>query len=358
MVQARDHDITIKGKCIDSSDCDGGYGPLLGVCVECMDNCQECSEMRCLLCEPGMVELPDGSCGEVLWDLEPGCDVGRPDRCEKCVGGFDLVDGHCIPVCGPRQWFDSSADEYSCVFGDSTCATVDENGDCITCRVDLTPTLGQGMTRSGSQCVPENCPANCATCAGFEFEREGEIVYEMTCTSCQSGYSLDAETHDCVESACPDHLLFHSDDDSCSECPEVDGVCETCNNDGCLTCPLDHPFLTVDRTCASECPTGQWATDDNRCVPCSEGCNECYSRDVDGDGYVEEVCLECENEKYLWEHRGCVEECPHGTYADDILGWCVKCSCECESCSENKFQCDTCKGPAFKKDDGECVVSW
>ena len=112
VVEAREHDITVKGKCIDSTDCDGGFGPMLGVCVECMDNCQECSEERCLLCEPGMVELPDGSCGEVLWDLEPGCDIGREDRCEQCVGGFDLVDGHCIPVCGPRQWFDSSADEY------------------------------------------------------------------------------------------------------------------------------------------------------------------------------------------------------------------------------------------------------
>ena len=69
------------------------------------------------------------------------------------------------------------------------------------------------------------------------------------------------------------------------------------------------------------------------------------------------MCLECSGDKYLLDDRGCVEECPYGTYADDLLGWCVKCSCECESCSANKYDCDRCTGAAKLNDDGDCVIS-
>ena len=56
------------------------------------------------------------------------------------------------------------------------------------------------------------------------------------------------------------------------------------------------------------------------------------------------------------EGFGCVFRCPRGYYADEVLGWCVKCSCECETCSESKYQCDKCHKPADLNDEGECVV--
>ena len=101
---------------------------------------------------------------------------------------------------------------------------------------------------------------------------------------------------------------------------------------------------------------GTRASEYDWCVACSEGVAECYARDVDSDGYLDEVALECEGDKYLLQGFGCVDECPHGTYGDDLLGWCVKCSCECESCSIDKTTCDECKGPATWKD-GKCVTN-
>jgi len=52
----------------------------------------------------------------------------------------------------------------------------------------------------------------------------------------------------------------------------------------------------------------------------------------------------------------CVEECPRGWVEDDLLGWCVKCSCECEECEENRDTCTICKGDAYLLE-GKCVTN-
>lgn len=52
----------------------------------------------------------------------------------------------------------------------------------------------------------------------------------------------------------------------------------------------------------------------------------------------------------------CVEKCPRGWVADPTLGWCVKCSCDCEECEGNRDQCTSCKGNAYLLD-GQCVTN-
>jgi hypothetical protein len=91
-------------------------------------------------------------------------------------------------------------------------------------------------------------------------------------------------------------------------------------------------------------------------VECPKGCVDCYT---DPNPYNDEgvICLECsEINEYLDKERGCVEECAPGWYADDLFKWCVKCSCECETCLGNRENCQTCTGLAELNTQGECEV--
>jgi len=38
----------------------------------------------------------------------------------------------------------------------------------------------------------------------------------------------------------------------------------------------------------------------------------------------------------------CIESCPAGTYSDTDLGWCIRCACQCATCSVNKHTCTSC----------------
>ena len=90
------------------------------------------------------------------------------------------------------------------------------------------------------------------------------------------------------------------------------------------------------------------------CQPCSHGCKECVTAP-----YLEyefETCSGCVEGKYLLGLNQCVDKCPKGWVGDDLLGWCVKCSCECEECENNRDTCTVCKGDAYLLD-GKCVTN-
>lgn len=144
--------------------------------------------------------------------------------------------------------------------------------------------------------------------------------------------------------------------DSAGNCQACEDPCEYCNTDG--TCSTCLEGVLFNGGCLATCPKGFRRTRDNECVACSEGCSDCYSQDL--GGYEQEQCLECAKaDEYLQESGGravCVEHCRDGWYADDLLKWCVACSCECEKCEGARDQCTSCAGLAQMNEDGECEV--
>jgi len=56
-----------------------------------------------------------------------------------------------------------------------------------------------------------------------------------------------------------------------------------------------------------------------------------------------ELCFQCETGFYLLNNAQCVSTCPPGFYADDIFGWCVRCDCNCLTCT-SKYTCTMCNG--------------
>jgi hypothetical protein len=103
--------------------------------------------------------------------------------------------------------------------------------------------------------------------------------------------------------------------------------------------------LTADDECSEVCPTGYTPNKDNICMPCQDGCIDCLTETIDGVDTA--VCVRCAIGKFLYQFEGCTDECPDGTYKDTLLNWCVKCDCGCETCTEERTHCSTCRPGSF-----------
>ena len=343
----------LKGRCIDALSCANGKGPLGGFCNWCPENCNECSEGRCTMCLPGYRETTDGSCELDCSAMFPGCETCSTTECHTCSPGFEESTSgpqKCLPECAIREWRDLGSNDRECSSCNSLCETCDQDtGNCITCRPEIPHVPGQGHYPSLQTCIIKLCKQDCAMCHWDSDQNE-------VCEVCMPGFFLDANNNQCRPTECPDYLLYKPVEGICLDCPAEEGLCDTCNEDGCTSCNPATPYLTEDHKCVDECPSGTRMTDDMKCVSCEANCSDCYSLDKNDDGFLEEVCLECSAGLFLLEGHGCVEECPYGSYADEALGWCVKCSCDCETCSNSKYECDECKGPAYLNNEGICVV--
>lgn len=166
-----------------------------------------------------------------------------------------------------------------------------------------------------------------------------------------------------MKTECQDYFMYDNASGSCLSCP---AQCSKCDANGCLLCKDANPFLftnqtTGGRNCLSQCPAGTRpvGSDFKTCVPCSPNCANCATETYFDNGvgdYVQyEICLACDSTHYKFGETGCVTTCPDGWVNDDLLHWCVKCSCECETCSMNKENCTECAGDAFLLN-GKCVT--
>ena len=200
-----------------------------------------------------------------------------------------------------------------------------------------------------TDCELTSCEENCLIC---------EHVFDSFDTVCRvaaPGFELN-QNHTPVRSICKSVSQFTNNQGNCVDCPLG---CNRCDQGGCLTCPEGKILVHQSngrRTCEAGCPVGtrQVGNDYKECVPCSEHCSSCISDIFEGSFY--EVCSRCDNGLFLLGMFDCVQKCPRGWVADPTLGWCVKCSCECEECDGNRDQCTSCKGNAYLLD-GKCVTN-
>lgn len=93
--------------------------------------------------------------------------------------------------------------------------------------------------------------------------------------------------------------------------------------------------------------------EDYCCVNCKGAfADRCGTKTV-GDIKSEEI-LSCQSGYYL-QDGVCVDRCNSGSFGDVILGWCVKCSCDCARCSGYKEGCiDVCTTGVFNTDSHRC----
>ena len=221
------------------------------------------------------------------------------DTCKECVEGFIIANQKCVK-CGLGCAF--CYDLNSCEICEYNYYLAADRKSCVkSCKTNEIIVYDYREEKSLDQILYcSNCSdKNCLKCdASFSI-----------CSKCQFGYSLWRINNSNIICKAQGTGVCHIN-------------CATCSGDGpndCLSCPAGS-FLNMNASsCSSVCPDGTFQDIFQKaCLPClDKGCQNCNKTH----------CLEC--------RPGFFEK------AD---GTCLKCSEDCEDCSDNK-QCNWCKYP-------------
>lgn len=215
----------------------GGVLSSGGTCRACASNCHKCDTVGPGLCDSnqcydGFVQiLRTNNCTQCLGAC-PTCSSSDPNICTSCPTG---------------QYLTATS---SCQLCSSTCLTCSGSAStCTSCNV------GFELVSSACYSKPFACVALTAT---------------FTCSSCFSGYKLNAASTACeIDTSC-----------------NGTSTCSTCDygyylsGGKCLQCPtLPSNCLTCDPSSTSKCfvcNTGYYLQA-GACVACSTGCSACDS---------------------------------------------------------------------------------
>lgn len=259
------------------------------ICVDCPSNCASCSAHNyCTSCVNTAITPRGGVCSNCPYPCNT-CD--GTGACTSCLSGFYFFQGKCQTACP------SGATPLNSI---CVCASgIVSNGNCVaSCQ--------SGFTAISGKCVP--CNPNCAQCSGST----------STCTSCLSGFTIDATTQRCVSN---------------TQCPygqeSANGICtKICDNGfffyegiciygACFSGYTDNGFGGCTRTGGSpvlSCPAGRFQLNGN-----------------------------------------CVSSCGNGFFPDNLSQKCLACSANCVSCFSATF-CVTCQS-GFQASNGGCVAT-
>ena len=277
----------LKGSTICDPTCSvGTYGDN-HVCLDCDENCEECSgtSTTCTKCGiSGGKQLylaADNVCYE-------SCSDGfYPDtsnnECGECTEGCTLCYGTGLDKC-TECGAHTNTSEYFKVVGEDQCT--------LNCPVGY-----YEESFDGYNCVL--CHEACASC-------------DTSATDCQSCKNVTGNVfynlNDLCYQTCPDGYYGVDSTNLCSACHASCSQCFEAANDTCTAC-AENKFLQYGTTtCVDSCPDGQYENSTARkCLPCDSNCKTCDTE--------AENCTSCflVNGFYVYlDQNLCVQECPEG----------------------------------------------
>ncbi|ESU38269.1 Variant-specific surface protein [Giardia duodenalis] len=205
--------------------------------------------------------------------------------------------------------------------------------------------LGQCQVDQNGCAECDSGNTNCIKCKpdavdGKQYLKDGTCVTAEECRQA-AGYYPDDTT-----------------DAKNKKCMTCDSTCATCSGAGANKCTKCKPDAgdgkqyLKDGTCvtAEECTsdkthfTKEKAGDSKgMCLSCSDatrgitGCKKCALKTLSGEAESTVVCSECTNKRLTPSGNACLDNCPTGTYADNINGVsvCASCHATCAECNGN-----------------------
>uniref|UniRef100_A0A3Q2FDF8 Proprotein convertase subtilisin/kexin type 5b n=1 Tax=Cyprinodon variegatus TaxID=28743 RepID=A0A3Q2FDF8_CYPVA len=270
------------------------------ICRRCQENCRRCTASNiCTECKPGM-SLQGHKC---QMTCNPGtyfnghrrtcepchracatCAGTGIEACTKCADGYLLEDWRCVLTCSPGYYL---SDQIS------------DNGQV------------------------QRCDNSCFECLG---------PGELNCSSCNSGYNLEAGT--CVVSTVCKDGEYMSKKGKCHLCDVTCLQCTGPESEACTSCPKTRFFQ--DGQCVTHCQQGRYAMGEH-CLLCHHTCKTCTDEGPDN-------CTSCGTDKfgvprYLFQSQ-CREACPEGFFHSARMS-CEPCPAECIVCaaSDRCVQC-------------------
>uniref|UniRef100_A0A3B5KST8 Proprotein convertase subtilisin/kexin type 5 n=1 Tax=Xiphophorus couchianus TaxID=32473 RepID=A0A3B5KST8_9TELE len=179
----------IEGSNTCAANCaDGFYLDNSNICRRCQENCKRCSASNiCTECKPGMSYLSNIFCLKKMM-----CLLGTGiEACTKCADDYLLEDWRCVLTCSPGYYLSEQTSD---------------NGQV--------------------QRFCKKCDNSCFECLG---------PGELNCSSCNSGYNLEAGT--CVVSTVCKDGEYLSKQGTCHLCDISCLQCTGPESEACTVCP-------------------------------------------------------------------------------------------------------------------------
>jgi TNFR/NGFR cysteine-rich region len=377
-------------------------------CNNCPAGCLECSGASCTSCRPGShLDVQTGKCACDLFFFDASnsgaCIEITCTRCSEseytitaCNTTSPTTCGSCHPACkscyGPAANNCSSCDTTAGLMLDAPSSSCDCQHDYfkkslsdISCSPCVQCLSGEFESRACSmstnrQCL--QCHDSCATCSNstdtdcLSCNSNSELQLDGTCV-CSSGFTYNAETHQCE----PCHACEVNEFESVPCSPVIQRQCQSCHHScascrnaseyDCITCGL-HAHLSSDGTCSCDmdytynslaqtcefctvCRSHEYEAVacsmeyDRSCVTCDASCQTC-------DGPLASNCTSCAVHAHVSAGR-C--QCNANYTYDSFSNTCQLCSAcssaqyegsecshdadrECRACDSS---CETCTGP-------------
>jgi hypothetical protein len=333
-----------ESKCV--SDCPQGYyaDKDSGKCVECSgEHCATCPDgEKCTKCEDGYV-IQNGVCkltcdshyverhGECVECTDKNCavcDNMNLDTCKRCEKPFALINNKCVSSCPTGTFTVDLINGFVCQTCPENCASCVNSDECTSCKNPL-------YLKDG-KCVPN--------CGNYYVGTDGicKKCSQSTCVRCS-----ESDTVQCFE--CEDKQYLNDAHECVSNCGDgyyaSNGKCVPCGVDKCSQCKEQNKCekcaegsVLYKGKCIEFCVVGTYEKD-RECLPCddSDKCKRCYPLSPN-------KCKECQI-GYLNDTQ-CVDNCPEGTYQDELTKTCKKCSTGCKNCKDDNT-CYNCEEGLF-----------
>ncbi|XP_068615246.1 proprotein convertase subtilisin/kexin type 5-like, partial [Brachionichthys hirsutus] len=295
------------------------------------------------------------------------CVGSRSDQCTTCRAGYHLSEGTntCVVTCADSFYLD--LDSNVCRRCPENCRRCATSNICTECKPGMSlqankcqMTCDAGTYYNGHRRTCEPCHRACATCAGTGIE---------ACTKCADGYLL--EDWRCVSTCSTGYYLSEQNSDSGQvqrSCKKCDRSCYECSGPGernCSSCVSGYNLEAGVCVVSTICKDGEYLSPHGVCHLCDITCLQCT-------GPEREDCSSCPATRFFDDGR-CDIRCQKGRYA--MGGQCHLChhTCQdctdagpdsCTSCDEDKFgvvrylfhsQCrDVCPEGLFHSSRGKC----
>uniref|UniRef100_A0A8C4EH67 Proprotein convertase subtilisin/kexin type 5b n=1 Tax=Dicentrarchus labrax TaxID=13489 RepID=A0A8C4EH67_DICLA len=202
------------------------------------------------------------------------------EACTKCADGYLLEDWRCVSTCSTGYYLSEQTSD---------------NGQ---------------VQRSCKK-----CDHSCYECLG---------PGERNCSSCVSGYNLEAGA--CVVSTICKDGEYLSRHEKCHLCDATCFQCSGPEREDCTSCPVTRLF--DDGRCDIRCQKGRYAMD-KQCHLCHHTCQECTDEGPDN-------CTSCDRDRfgvarYFFQGQ-CRDVCPEG-YFHSARKLCESCPTDCIICT-------------------------
>ncbi|KAG7223418.1 hypothetical protein INR49_015521 [Caranx melampygus] len=330
------------GPCDSECNENGCEGPGPHHCINCLHyflKFKNNTRMCVSECPSGFFRDDRKRCKKCSSSCET-CVGSRSDQCTTCRTGFHLSEGSntCVANCADSFYLDH--DSNICRRCPENCKSCNASNLCTECKPGMSlqgnkcqMTCDVGTYYNGHRRNCEPCHRACATCAGTGIE---------ACTKCAEGYLL--EDWRCVSTCSTGYYLSEQTSDNGQvqrSCKKCDHSCYECLGPGernCSSCVSGYNLEAGACVVSTICKDGQYLSKHGTCHLCDATCQQCT-------GPESEDCTSCPESRFFDEGR-CTILCPTGRFAKGKQCYhchytCHKCTDEgpdnCSSCNQDKF---------------------